>query len=473
MAEKTGCAKLIPLAILLFVLWGCCIVLTPFSGPWRLPGRINPSQKYPLPHHVAKYPGNVTMRFAMVHDTIHERYPVHGPAYYKKRNEITEEALKKETDLQPAQGPPKKRYFDLQDDLAVGLMKLGQFEKATDMVAKKLEVQKKLGLTGKDLYSSYANLGTFLILWQLNEGFGDLPKAKARLKESIANIHKAIEVYPESHFGREIWQVVLEEFILASLDDPKILLKYDMVGNNLDPSFYLSGQSASMLNYYAFPKKLLEPLDSLTNEERDQLRRLITRVGAEAEWAKEVPTSHKEQVPFDDPALGIIGMWRMGGGANPFFAVALGEIMLRVGQRNIAWTAYERAALMAKNYSADPEIAAKFLDHCRSRQKLIEETLPQEQVEKLRPQFEKELAYGMRYQKAYQDYETKRIAEGADLNDEHFYDAFYAAQGPIASRSGEEEFLVIGERPSPWPEVILCVGFVAFGLALLFRLRRN
>ena len=50
-------------------------------------------------------------------------------------------------------------------------------------------------------------------------------------------------------------------------------------------------------------------------------------------------SSHRKPVPFDEPALGIIGMWRQGGGANPHFALALGETMLRVGQRYIAWCA--------------------------------------------------------------------------------------------------------------------------------------
>ena len=39
--------------------------------------------QYPLPHHIPKYSGNLTLRFAMVHDVIHERFPRHGPDYYQ------------------------------------------------------------------------------------------------------------------------------------------------------------------------------------------------------------------------------------------------------------------------------------------------------------------------------------------------------------------------------------------------------
>ena len=40
----------------------------------------------PFPHHYAKYPDGITLRFAMVHDVLHERYTRHGKAYYSERN---------------------------------------------------------------------------------------------------------------------------------------------------------------------------------------------------------------------------------------------------------------------------------------------------------------------------------------------------------------------------------------------------
>src|SRR5207253_654714 len=127
--------------------------------------------------------------------------------------------------------------------------------------------------------------------------------------------------------------------------------------------------------------------------------------------------------PFDEPALGIVGMWRMGAGANPHFALALGEIMLRVGQRYIAWTAYERAYQLAEHYWPRPDVQERFSAHCRARQHLIEKALPEEDWGARRRQFEKELAFGQQYQKDYQDYERKRLAEGASIVDPRFYDA--------------------------------------------------
>jgi hypothetical protein len=173
-------------------------------------------------------------------------------------------------------------------------------------------------------------------------------------------------------------------------------------------------------------------------------------------------------VPFDEPALGIIGMWRYGGGANPHFALALGEIMLRVGQRYVAWTAYERAAQLGE------PLGPKFVEHCRKRQKVIEGQLPASEVADLRPKFEKELAFGQRYQKAYQDYEARRIREGASIDDPHFYDAFHAAQGPVASPVGEEDHYVVQRRavmphPSTIAAMLLSAGLCAFLTACLLR----
>jgi hypothetical protein len=204
-------------------------------------------------------------------------------------------------------------------------------------------------------------------------------------------------------------------------------------------------------------------------------RNLITRVGAEAGWS-DVDTSQPIPSPFDEPTLGIIGMWRLGSGANPYFALALGEIMLRVGQRYIAWTAFERAALMAGGIWPDAKIQEGILAHCRRRQKGIEEQLPAREVVELRPRFEKELAFGQRYQKAYQGYEAATIAQGLSIDDPRFYDGFdfEARLGPIASPIGDEDRFVVERRPSwprwSWPAVLFYSGLFAFITAVVLKL---
>src|SRR5712664_1604131 len=50
-------------------------------------------ESVPLPHHVPKSPNAATFRFAMLHDVIHERYPKHGPAFYRERERSAREKL--------------------------------------------------------------------------------------------------------------------------------------------------------------------------------------------------------------------------------------------------------------------------------------------------------------------------------------------------------------------------------------------
>jgi hypothetical protein len=443
---------------------------------------------YPLPHHYPKYAGNLTLRFAMVHDVVHERFTHHGRAYYEERNRKRAEALA--SDKPGPDGKPTAEHFAWIDDLGVGLCLVGQQERAVALMRDKLKQQEKAGLKGRDLYTTYANLGTFLILWQLSEGLADKERAKARIGESIDWIHKAIAVYPMSHFGREQWQVVLEEFLVAVLDDPKLLLKFDMIGDRLDwkPNV-ISGHINASAEYAHIDPHWLDSQaqlgrtkypDMLTGNEPESslalFRSPIMRVGAEVDWERSVKTGSTDPVAFDEPTLGIVGMWRLGAGANPFFSLALGEIMLRVGQRHIAWTAYERTALMKDHISPDPIIQKGLLEHCRRRQETIELQLPKEAWPAIREKFNAELQFGQRYQKMYQDYESQKITAGATIDDPKFYDAFFAEHGPIATPPGPEEYIVVQRRRKkimlPWPTMLLFAGIGAFGAAWLIRPRR-
>ncbi len=434
---------------------------------------------FPLPHHLPKIFGNLTLRFAMVHDVIHERFPAHGKDYYRARNREVEKALA--TLNVAAKGKEAEEYFRLTDDLAVGLEFLGEHQPAVDLMRAKLEKQKSLGYEGRDLYSTYANLGTFLILWQLSEGIQDVPTAKKRIAESVEWVLKAIAVYPESHFGREKWQVVLEEFLLAVLDDPQLLLTYDMIGNRLEhdvnPGIAVCFDEEPWLRNrksLRYPNPIAREAAEYLNRpyrefDTEEYRINIFFLGAETGWAKSVKTKHQKPVPFDEPTLGIIGMWRMGSGANPYFALALGEIMLRVGQRYIAWTAFERAYRMKKHYWPDQRIVDGFGAHCRARQKLIEDSLPNEDWPAVAVKFDKELTFGQEYQKAYQAYEANRIGERTRTDDPNFYDAFDRNHGPIATRVGNED-RAFGKYTrqlpgDPLPGSLLFAGLFAFAAA--------
>jgi hypothetical protein len=453
-------------------------------------------KQVPLPHHVPSQPKGAAFRFAMVHDVLHERFPKHGPAYYKERNRQTRAKLAKLAPNDPA-------GFPLTDDLATGLARLGQPEEAIALMRAKLARQQAMKFTGVDLYTSSANLGTLLVYTRFPKASAGDAEAIEQFREGVGLIRKSVELNPGAHFGREQWQATFAEFLLAAMEKPELLKQFDCIGNRIDLSdkqaaphkryweqfdyghasnfaFRRGDASASVPAFFAPQAELDQP--SLWAEVQP-IRKYITKVGAETGWEFLLVPSHRAPVTFDEPTLGIIDMWRQGGGANPHLALALGETMLRVGQRFIAWTAYERAAMMADRFWPDPAVQQFLRDHCRRKQEQIEDSLrdsgprAMETLSELRPRFSEELAHGEQYQRDYQRYEAEKIAAGAKISDEHFFDAFHKGREAIASPVGAEEWIDLvpqntaseyaAQRAQGWGMV--GAGLAAMVAALLLR----
>jgi len=415
------------------------------------------AEDLPYPHVVPKSKDGVSLRFAMVHDVIHERFPRHGPAYYQERNHRTRLALNE------VNGSSSPREFELIDDLAVGLEMAGEHDAAIQLMRDKLKRQIAQNLPRSQQYTSYSNLGTFLILGPFRNVRPGNEDDKSTLREGLQSIQTAIEINPDSHFGREMWQAAIIQYMIALYDKPELLLKIDMVGNDLtsnptyafSPLAELSGGRWG-INFGGVSKAHLaaEYLRHPESWEKyKEARWGITHIQHSKDWPGAIKPNTKSNegmqshTPFDEPTLGIIGMWRLGGGAHPYFAIALGETMLRVGQNYIAWCAFERAARLAKFAWPDPALQEQFTSRCRSRQKLIEEKMQPGEVQKLRPAFEAELAFGEDYQRAYQQYEKEQIAAGASIEDPHFYAAFDKQRGSIASPVGDADWFHV-ERDS-------------------------
>jgi hypothetical protein len=132
---------------------------------------------------------------------------------------------------------------------------------------------------------------------------------------------------------------------------------------------------------------------------------------------------------------------------------------------------------MSEQFAPAPEAQHFLRDHCQKRQAAIERSLPAKEVAELRSRFESELAFGEAYQRDYQAYEEEKIKSGADLNDPHFYDAFHAGRGPIASPVGPEEWYAgaIQSRQTAakfrafWEWGLLSGGAAVFCIALVVR----
>ena len=245
--------------------------------------------------------------------------------------------------------------------------------------------------------------------------------------------------------------------MIALHDDPQTLLKVDMIGNKLDDK---PGTTGPMQHGHF--RTNLEP--AVKAAEFLEGTRTWEATGDSRAWITNVRHDDKTSVPFDEPTLGIVGMWRLGGGAHPYFAVALGETMLRVNQPFLAWNAFERAARMAGSVWPDPDLQRRFREHCEARQAMIEQELTPEVAARLRPAFSAELAFGEAFQSEYQRYEAEQIVAGKPIDDANFYDAFWSGRPPIATPVGRADWFTSDRELRAWPNVlaILFAGLFMF-----------
>ena len=161
-------------------------------------------------------------------------------------------------------------------------------------------------------------------------------------------------------------------------------------------------------------------------------------------------------VPFDEPLMGVMGMWLQGGGANPHFALCIGQIMERIGQRNIAWSAYARALTMSKRFNGNPEIRQALVDYCRARQDQIladwaAEGRPKSR-EALQLHFEEELDFGESWQRslwAYQE-SSSSLKNGNDPGDDSSISiaSFTRKHGKVASQDSSKDSVQLLVNPA-------------------------
>ena len=440
-----------------------------------------------LPHHVPPTPDATPFRFAMVHDVIHERYARNGPAFFRERERLARERM-------AVLPPDSEAVFALTDDIAVGMDRTERTNEAIALMRDKLKRQEAIGLTGKDVYSSYANLGEFLVRGDLWAMLGGDAAARERVQEGKALLRKSVEVNPKAHFGREEWHLVAIDTLLVAGDQPAVLRECDPIGNRLDLPIQIPTDSWYTAPYEDYEAVFGRPyhrsfsqdlhFELATNyadavddpERRSAVRRYIYQVGGEQPKSG---VKYGRRAPFDEPALWLIGEWRQGSGPSPHLALCLGEIMLRVGQRYLAWNCYERAARMADQFSPKAELQQFLRDHCQARQAVIEKSLKPDDAAGLRTKFEAELAFGEAYQRDYQAYTEQKIDAGANLNDPHFFDEFHAGRPSIASKVGPEEWYagevrgygIAGKSRAFWAWGLLTGGACVLVLALIQRWR--
>lgn len=198
------------------------------------------------------------------------------------------------------------------DDLAAANDKLGEHDKAIEAIREKAD---RLPNTGQ--YETHANLGTFLV-------------HAGRYEEGLAELRKAIEINPEAHFGREKYQILLVEYLMAKRVE------------NGELTLPLSDRERHVHGDTPFVSWLLEKQGILDDQGS------VSDVTA-------------TQAELQEALKGLLGMMRFGDYRSPALLEAVGDLLLNVrsssnenGQR-LAARAYLRAAEFATSADAKKE----------------------------------------------------------------------------------------------------------------------
>jgi len=222
--------------------------------------------------------------FPEAHELIAGHFVRHSSTYYKWR--IEDRTAK----------PTGQRTPSDYDDIAVAYDKLGEHDQAIETIEAKIE-----RWPDEYLYESEANLGTFHI-------------HAGRLEEGLTHITKAIEINPDAHFGREVYQKLLVEYLIMRRDEV----------NSIPSTEVESGE------YIGFAKFVLDSRE--TNN-----------------WNSE----HEIQ----SAVKGILGMMRFGNHESPILLEALGDLLIVSENASDSKMLATRAYLKASFGSDAPSIA--------------------------------------------------------------------------------------------------------------------
>jgi tetratricopeptide (TPR) repeat protein len=336
-------------------------------------------------------------QFPSVLELITGKFLRHSKAFYEWRIEDRKKRLASE---------PKN--VALYDDLAVAYEKTGQTDLAIETILRKEEIE-------PGLYETYANLGTFYI-------------HAGRLEEGLKEIEKAIEINPDAHFGREVYQKLLVEYVLSKKADGKLELPMS--------------SNTEGYGVYGFGSYVME----------------ATR--REGRW-----TDDEFRDAGEKATKGILGMMRFGNYDSPVLLEALSDLlMMRSDDAQVKRLA-TRALLQASYVSTDPKEKAAYrlnAEHALSMQTRSRNSSSDAiSLAEVKSAFLLELDEGTAWFERVVAQEESWIADG--LNPASEYDRRYPEH---PSQSVRETVLDRVERLIP--PVPPAVGLALAGLAALF-----
>jgi tetratricopeptide (TPR) repeat protein len=289
-------------------------------------------------------------RFPETLELVTGKFLRHSKEFYEWRVKDRTEKLAKES---------KASYYD---DLAVAHEKLGNREKAIELMKEK--DQKFPGL-----YETYANLGTFYLHGK-------------QYTEGLAFIEKALKVNPNAHFGREISQKLLVEYVLHCQKAGKT------VPLNTENSSGFAG------------------------------------------FVQEHPQAKEMKLNSEAVLKGVLGMMKFGNHESPVLLEVLGDLLsqgVKDDAKQLAARAYLKAAYAYEE--ENPELVDVFAKKAKAvlaMQMIGKEDDPEKVFKMLEDSFTKELEEGKTwFDKVHQD-EKNWVAEGKNP-EEAFAQKYYQA----------------------------------------------
>jgi len=313
-------------------------------------------------------------RFPNALELILGKFLRHSNEFYQWRIEDRKKKLERD--------PEDLRAYD---DLAVAYDKTGQHDKAIETILAKDKIK-------PGLYETEANLGTFYI-------------HAGQLEKGIEHIERAIEINPDAHFGREVYQKHLVNYVLSKQVDGKTKL----------------------------------PMGDLKGI-RDRPRGFARYVLEVQQIPRQKP--HERQVELQRALKGVMGMMRFGHHDSPILLEALGDLLLSTSVRSDAKRLAGRAYLKA-SYATEGEASAGYASMAGGSLSMQTDRTSTSQLKigTLKATLRKEIAKADAWFAKVRADEIAWINAGKDV-DAEFTDKYY--QDPNVSSAMGDSWLEIG-----------------------------
>ena len=322
-------------------------------------------------------------RFPSALELITGRFLRHSPDFYRWRIEDRESRIESESTP------------ELFDDLAVSYEKVGDTENA-------IRVIKDKDALFPGLYTTHANLGTFYF-------------HAGRYEDGLKEIDKALAINADAHFGREVYQKRLVEYLLSKKGDGELKLP-------------LSPESVSGINDGGFAQYLLsDGSKGLAHGESD--------------------------AQLDKAVKGVLGMMKFGNYDSPILLEVLGDLLLSrrfpADAKQLAARAYLKASYESTDEEAKKVYRKKALSSLKFQTRGSEST-KQLAIGKVEREFAGELRSADEWYQTLVEQEKSWISTGVNV-DEAFGEKYY--EEPVF----ESESVTV-RKNAVWIPVVFVLG---------------